>query len=128
VDVGHRLNHVNSLSLFSLLLPLLFYFYSILDLYVHKSQHGIKAIFMWNPVFSFFFFFFFSSFLHGVTPLKFLLKKKVYSLSTAVHLLFCWSSFPTTLVSSNSAFGLYSSSTDPVHVPSLESRYSSTDQ
>jgi hypothetical protein len=37
VDVGHRTNYVNSLSLFSLLLPLLFHFYSILDLYTNLN-------------------------------------------------------------------------------------------
>jgi hypothetical protein len=37
VDVGHRSNYINYLPLFSLLLPLLFRFYSILDLYINLN-------------------------------------------------------------------------------------------
>jgi hypothetical protein len=38
VDVGYRPDHVNFLSLFSVLLPLLFRFYYILDLYTNLNM------------------------------------------------------------------------------------------
>jgi hypothetical protein len=73
------------------------------------------------------FIYFFSVFLHGddVTPLKYLLKKEKKRFT---FLFFHTHSSTALPIVQFYYFGLYSSSTYPVHVPSPDSRYSSTDQ